>query len=1061
MNEKRPFGDLIASLKERAKELNCLYGIEEVLSQPDLKPEDFCRGVIKVIPPGWQYPGICQARITLGDATVASAGYRETPWTQTAEIRAGERLVGSISVSYTKEMPEEDNGPFLAEEARLIQTIAERIGYNFHYQEMKAHFQELESARTKLARHSDGNWQTILDILCHTDRTLFQKIGHKMLYHLCWSGIEEAEQLLQDADLYRKGDDEELHLDSNRPYQKRSSAFPDSVGREVFRIASQHLSDESILFRIQKWLQEDKMGFLVRAVERNLPLPDVADAIRRYHHISSEESGLSEPLRAGVRVSLIRRFLSDQLPYIHVAKQHMGINDFHELLEHMIYAGDSHGRLGGKSAGLYLAAQILKNRSRLYSELESVKIPRSWHITSDMHLDFMHYNNLDEIVEQKYKEMSQIRFEYPHLVLTCKNARFPLELIKGLSVALDDLGDKPLIVRSSSVLEDRAGAAFSGKYKSLFLANLGTKKERLEALMDAVAEVYASMFGPDPIEYRRARGLLDFAEEMGILIQEVVGRRVGRYYFPLFAGVAFSRNEFRWSPRIKREDGLVRLVPGLGTRAVDRLGDDYPVMFAPGQPGLRVNVSVDERLRYSPRYMDVIDLEARQFVTLDAAKLVAEYREEIPGIEKLVSLHQGGEIRPLAVTEMRVAAKDVVLGFEGLMADRLFVKRAQTMLRVLEEEMGMPVDLEFAHDGQSLYLLQCRSQSSLDEVLPSPIPKDVPERDVIFTARKFVSNGVIPDITHIVYVDPEKYANLPDRSSLIEVGRAVGQINKNLPKGRFILMGPGRWGSRGDVKLGVPVTYSEINNCAMLIEIARQKGNYTPEVSFGTHFFQDLVESRIAYLPLYPDEPGNAFNERFLRGAANRLADLAPEYAHLSETLRVIDVPAAAGGRLLRIFMNADLDEALAMLDDPGNELRPATSASRPAVKLTEDDHWRWRLRMAERIARLTDADRFGVNAMYVIGSAKNCNAGAASDLDLLIHVSHDVEKRRALETWLDGWSLALAEVNYLRTGYKSDGLLDVHIVTDADIAAETSFAVKIGAVTDAARPLPLGEKKA
>jgi len=99
------------------------------------------------------------------------------------------------------------------------------------------------------------------------------------------------------------------------------------------------------------------------------------------------------------------------------------------------------------------------------------------------------------------------------------------------------------------LLEDRVGAAFSGKYKSLFLANLGSKPQRLAALLDAIAEVYASTFGPDPMIPRRARAP-GLPEEMGIMIQNVVGTRVGKYYLPAFAGVAFSRNEFRWSPRI-------------------------------------------------------------------------------------------------------------------------------------------------------------------------------------------------------------------------------------------------------------------------------------------------------------------------------------------------------------------------------------------------------------------------------------------------------------------------------------------------------------------------------
>src|SRR3990172_9089039 len=126
---------------------------------------------------------------------------------------------------------------------------------------------------------------------------------------------------------------------------------------------------------------------------------------------------------------------------------------------------------------------------------------------------------------------------------------------------------------------------FAGKYKSLFIANRGTKEERLAALGDAITEVFASMFGPDPVEYRLEHGLIDHHEEMGILIQQVAGRRIGPSYLPTFAGVAFSHNEFPWSSRLKRDDGLVRLVPGLGTRAVDRLSDDYPVLGGPGQPG--------------------------------------------------------------------------------------------------------------------------------------------------------------------------------------------------------------------------------------------------------------------------------------------------------------------------------------------------------------------------------------------------------------------------------------------------------------------------------------------
>lgn len=467
------------------------------------------------------------------------------------------------------------------------------------------------------------------------------------------------------------------------------------------------------------------------------------------------------------------------------------------------------------------------------------------------------------------------------------------------------------------------GAAFSGKYKSLFLANQGDKRERLGALLDAVAEVYASLFGPDPIEYRAERGLLHFHEEMAVLIQEVVGTRAGRYFLPAYAGVAFSTNEFRWSPRIRREDGLVRMVPGLGTRAVDRLSDDYPVLLAPGQPGLRVNVSPDEVLRYAPRRIDVIDLEARRFETMDVDALIAAIGHDLPGYGSMLSiLDAAGTHRP-AGFDWDPRREPAIVTFDGLIQRTPFVPTVRALLRALREKLGVPVDIEFASDGRQLYLLQCRSQSYSEDAAPAEIPRDVPADRVIFSAHKYVSNGRVPDLTHIVYVDPDRYQALGSATEMHAVGRAIGRLNATLPKQRFALLGPGRWGSRGDVTLGVSVTYSDINNTAMLIEVARSRGRYVPDVSFGTHFFQDLVESGIRYLPLYPDDPAEAFNSAFLLGAPSVFAELAPEHAALRDVIRVIDVPAATNGLVLRVLMNADADEAIGILTAPASRSAP------------------------------------------------------------------------------------------------------------------------------------------
>jgi hypothetical protein len=273
-------------------------------------------------------------------------------------------------------------------------------------------------------------------------------------------------------------------------------------------------------------------------------------------------------------------------------------------------------------------------------------------------------------------------------------------------------------------------------------------------------------------------------------------------------------------------------------------------------------------------------------------------------------------------------------------------------------------------------------------------------------------------------------------------------------------MGPGRWGSRGDIKLGVHVTYADISNTAVLIEVARKKGNYVPELSFGTHFFQDLVESDIRYIPLYPDESDGFLDEMFLRRAPNLLPDIIPDLSGLADVVRVIEVGHGEEDRVLRILMNADLDEAVGIFDAPRTEPAEAPVSADMMVAVPAEAHWRWRLRMVEQIASDLDPDRFGVKSLYIFGSVKNASAGPSSDIALLIHDKGEGPQREKLALWLDGWSLSLAEMNYLRTGYKSEGLLDVHYVTDTDIEKQTSFAAKIDAVTDAARLLTIGQRK-
>ncbi len=1066
---------LIGNLQERAKELRCLYEVEKALNDVNRPLSEVMREVVEVIGPGWRFPEICVASIELEGEVFESKGFKMFPGVLDTAISVQGESVGRLRVCYTEECPAADKGPFLEEEVQLLESLADRLGHYLLFKKLHRMGKKWRELETMSPEAGEESWRVIIDLLRETDDALFLRSSRKMLNFLCSIGISEAQTMLKQID--REYDPQETGTgETNVP--EEWSATDNSLLLEgaPFHLAAKYITGEEIIFYVQKWIQEDKAASFLNVLDNpRSTLSEIQEALRRFQQAAQDGGGLPDSTMKSVGVSLTQRVLTEQLDFVKTAKDHVGVSFFRDLMDRIIMPTECHGKLGGKAAGMLLAHCILKSRGGAarkmagvfkdevigdaegvdWALLSEVKIPRTWHVASDAILDFISYNDLEDILHQKYKSIDEVRRDYPNIIRLFKSSSFPPGLVHGMSAALDDFDGVPIVIRSSSLLEDRVGTAFSGKYKSLFLANQGTKKECLSALLDAVSEIYASMFGPDPIEYRAERGVLEFDEQMGILIQEVVGTRNGKYFFPAFAGVAFSKNEFRWSPRITRDDGLVRLVPGLGTRAVDRTGDDYPVLIVPGQPELRVNVAVDEILRYSPSRMDVINLETNSFETVEVDKLLKELEGRYVGLPMVFSVLKDGRlVKPVSIL-LDPEKERIFPTFDEIRSDRKFLPQLKGLLKVLERTLQTPVDVEFAHDGENLYLLQCRPQSQAAMAPPAPIPQDVPAEDIIFTANKFVSNGHVDDITYLVYVDPERYGNLATKAEMKAVGQAIGKLNKLLPRKKFILMGPGRWGSRGDIKLGVSVTYADINNTAMLVEIARKKGSYVPDVSFGTHFFQDLVEAGIGYLPLYPDDEGIQFAERFLLGSENILPELVPKFEELSDVIRVIDTAKATDGRIVKILLNADLDRAMACISEPGVKLDKAPLPGKQD-NLQPIQYWLWRKQMAERIARDVDRAELGVESMYLIGSVKNAIAGPASDIDLMVHFRGSKEQKALLLKWLDGWSRCLSEVNYLKTGYSTEGLLDVHIITDEDIKNRSSYAVKIGAVTDAAYELPM-----
>ena len=909
-----------------AKELQCLFNIAEILVRHDLTLEQILQGIVQEIPNGLQHPDMCRARITYQDSVCLSGGFEDTPWNLRAHLVVNGKLAGSLDVVYLENRSLYGENPFLLDEKKLVEITAQKLGHCIESRGNLPSVEEVPQAVQPAApAESKPEWRTILDLLEETDPTLHKRMLRRLMNYLTKLGVPGVQEMIIQLDPAVYARREKESRGSNVPLPKRDLAFLEKTFEEIIRVASITLDDKELSLLFKQWLRQDKLGFFALAIEkRDISLVDIEDIMNRFCRDTREnESALSPADDLNVRVALARRFLTESLPFIKVAKKHMTIHDFGALLRRVVGPSQGSGRLGGKAAGMILASHVLKTVGRGNPLLERVRTPQTWFLASDGLFDFVHYNSLEDLQSVKFSSIEEVRHNFPYIEQVFKHSFFSPDVLNQLKVALDELGEGPLIVRSSSLLEDSEGTAFSGKYRSLFLTNVGSKEERLGALTDAVAEVYASIFGPDPIQYRAERGLLDFMEEMGIILQRVVGVRVGKYFCPAFAGVAFSNNEFRWSPRIRREDGILRLVAGLGTRAVDRIGDDFPVLVCPAQPDLRVNQTPEEVLHYAQKNIDVLNLETGRFESPRIEKFLKEVGDEFPVLEKVVSVCESGSLRKRMAGMLNPDKDEMVVTFAGLVENTEFVKQMREILKTLQAEIGLPVDIEFAHDGKNLFILQCRPQSRMGEDAPVSIPAWITEKRKLFSATKYVTNGTVTGVRYLVYVDPEEYSQLPSQADMVGVADAVSRLNVILPRRSFVLMGPGRWGSRGDITLGVGVTYSGINNTQMLIEVARKKGSYVPDLSFGTHFFQDLVEAKIRYLALFPDDEGNIFNEAFFKGSPNMLPTLLPEYESLKHVVRVIDVPQASGGCELNVLMNGEKDQALGFLAEKKSSPTP------------------------------------------------------------------------------------------------------------------------------------------
>ncbi len=597
---------------------------------------------------------------------------------------------------------------------------------------------------------------------------------------------------------------------------------------------------------------------------------------------------------------LSRMVLSRDEGMLRLVHRYLSLADILEIHDRMVGIG----LIGGKALGMLLARAILKhNRPQLWRALE---LHDSFYIGSDVFYTFLIRNKVWWI-RQRHRDCDNLLEGLDEARTLILHGHFPDYTMDQFQAMLDYFGESPYIVRSSSLLEDAYGNAFAGKYDSVFCVNQGTREERLAALLDTVRTVYASAMSEKALRYRVARGLLDRDEQMALLVMRVSGERYADKCLAHVAGVGFSFNPYVWHKDIDPHAGVVRLVFGLGTRAVDRSDDDYTRLVALNAPTRRPEANFDEVCEYSQRRVDFLDFTRNRFASGQFHNLV----DEVPGLPlDMVASRDDSAFR-------ETGKSHYVLTFDGLLSRTPFVEDMREMLSTLEEAYEHPVDVEFTAnflpDGKyRINLLQCRPlqvQGAKSMTLPTFDP-DKTQR-IVEAHGAIIGPSRVLRLDRFIYVVPGHYGELPIKDRY-EVARLLGRINQASPRqgDTTMLLGPGRWGTSSP-ELGVPVHFSEISHVSVLCEIVTMRESLIPDVSLGTHFLNELVEMNILYIALFPKQKGNYLHEGFFLDAPNRLVEIVPGSERWQEMIRVVDPrDVLAEGRTVLLVADAGQQKA-------------------------------------------------------------------------------------------------------------------------------------------------------
>ncbi len=621
--------------------------------------------------------------------------------------------------------------------------------------------------------------------------------------------------------------------------------------RHIFDIPTKSLLYHASYNDISRWLYS-------RAL---FPIAEVV----KYHRFRNEEEA-----------PLVRQLFFDLIVKYRKMKNRGVVAVFRkDRFDHYSnFARIGQGSLGGKGRGLAFIDSIIK-KNPVCDNFNGVTltIPRTVVICTDLFDEFMEANNLYPIA------LSDAPDE--EILAHFLKGKIPDRLADDL-LALFEVVDRPLAVRSSSLLEDSHYQPFAGIYSTYMIPHITDKEVMLRLASDAIKGVYASVFYADSKAYMTATSNVIDQEKMAVIIQEVVGRTAGKYYFPSFSGVGRSLNYYPINDE-EPEDGVVEVAIGLGKYIVD---GGLSLRFSPRHPDKVLQTStLDLALRDTQTRMYAIDTEAtpaEEFKVDDGFNISRLRVQDVAQTGALRYMVSTYDHMDQVIRDCDEGSGRRVVTFANVLQHKVFPLAELTdfMLTTGQVEMCRPVEIEFAgvidvkdqNSKGTLYWLQMRPIVERKDIVDENI-LGLPDSEILLRSNSALGHGNIDNVSAIVYVRPENFSS----SNNALIAREIEKINRNFTERNegYVLIGPGRWGS-SDTALGIPVKWPHISSARLIVESSLS--NYRIEPSQGTHFFQNLTSFGVGYFTINPASADGFYDVDFLNA---QKAEYESEYVRI------------------------------------------------------------------------------------------------------------------------------------------------------------------------------------